>query len=339
MKRLALWQDKCMDGQLLPLGLWQLFRLRQLDGEALLRGTGLFATDLQHPGLRVSPRQLCALLSNARKLWPGDDLAFLLGQHWLPSQSGALTNGLLCAPDLERALSFWGRYHWLSQPWLRPTRWHQDDHSHWQLQLDLGLQTHHQFLLELALSTLTATAKRLSPRPLHFHIQLPYPAPAHPHHYWKYLGPEVQFGAAMTRISLPRVELQRPLPGADLAGFQLAWRQCRQRLQAEPWQRGLPAAVLARLERPQHQGDALPQIAKDLATSPATLKRRLKAFGLAFQPLQDQARLGQALYLLSIQGAANADVARQLQFADGGNFRRSFKRWTGLLPSQFSRLT
>ena len=35
-----------------------------------------------------------------------------------------------------------------------------------------------------------------------------------------------------------------------------------------------------------------------------------------------------------MRGYGNEEVAAYLQFNDTTNFRRSFKRWTGLVPSQ-----
>jgi AraC-like DNA-binding protein len=40
-----------------------------------------------------------------------------------------------------------------------------------------------------------------------------------------------------------------------------------------------------------------------------------------------------ALYLFHTQGYDNEAVARYLGFHDATNFRRSFKRWTGVTPS------
>ncbi|MBC7993255.1 MAG: helix-turn-helix transcriptional regulator, partial [Rhizobacter sp.] len=77
----------------------------------------------------------------------------------------------------------------------------------------------------------------------------------------------------------------------------------------------------------------LEQTAQHFGISPATLKRRLLAHGTHFQAELDQVRTHVALQLYQCRGFDNEQVARYLGFNDAANFRRSFKRWTGLTPS------
>ena len=44
-----------------------------------------------------------------------------------------------------------------------------------------------------------------------------------------------------------------------------------------------------------------------------------------------------ALYLYQVKGYSNDQVASHLHFHDATNFRRSFKRWTGVPPSALRR--
>ena len=67
--------------------------------------------------------------------------------------------------------------------------------------------------------------------------------------------------------------------------------------------------------------------------SPATLKRHLARHGSHFQAELDQVRAHVAMQLFQMRGYDNEAVAQYLGFHDATNFRRSFKRWTGLVPS------
>ncbi|HEX2009476.1 MAG TPA: helix-turn-helix transcriptional regulator, partial [Roseateles sp.] len=91
--------------------------------------------------------------------------------------------------------------------------------------------------------------------------------------------------------------------------------------------------LLTRLDRPP----TLDELAQGFGISPATLKRRLAQHGTHFQAELDQLRALVALYLLSLRGQPNEAVAEALGFFDGANFRRFFKRWTGLKPSAVER--
>ena len=79
-------------------------------------------------------------------------------------------------------------------------------------------------------------------------------------------------------------------------------------------------------------------MANALGMSPSTLKRKLHKHGTHFQEQLDLARKHMALYLYQIKGQSNDEVAAYLQFHDATNFRRSFKRWTGLAPSAMRQL-
>ncbi len=76
----------------------------------------------------------------------------------------------------------------------------------------------------------------------------------------------------------------------------------------------------------------LEQVAAAFSMSSATFKRKLKKHHCQFQKLQDKARLHVSLYLLHINGWNNDQVADYLNFNDLTNFRRAFKRWSGLTP-------
>ena len=54
--------------------------------------------------------------------------------------------------------------------------------------------------------------------------------------------------------------------------------------------------------------------------------------GTHFQAELDQVRSHVALHLMQFKGMDNSAVAAHLGFHDAANFRRSFKRWTGLTP-------
>ncbi|WP_252858430.1 helix-turn-helix domain-containing protein [Pseudomonas nitroreducens] len=70
-----------------------------------------------------------------------------------------------------------------------------------------------------------------------------------------------------------------------------------------------------------------------MGISPATCKRKLQKHQTHFQAVHDEVRKHVALYLYWSRGYSNEEVAEYLRFTDTTNFRRSFKRWTGLVPS------
>ncbi|MDT0604708.1 helix-turn-helix domain-containing protein [Thalassotalea castellviae] len=87
----------------------------------------------------------------------------------------------------------------------------------------------------------------------------------------------------------------------------------------------------------QNKEVTLEKIALGLSVSPATLKRKLANHHTSYQNLLDLFRQQQAIFQLTEQGYNNEKVASELHFSDLTNFRRSFKRWTGLTPNEIKQ--
>jgi AraC-like DNA-binding protein len=62
------------------------------------------------------------------------------------------------------------------------------------------------------------------------------------------------------------------------------------------------------------------------------LKRQLLRHHTHFQAELDQVRTHVALWLFQARRLDNEAAAAYLGFHDAANFRRSFKRWTGITP-------
>ncbi len=75
-------------------------------------------------------------------------------------------------------------------------------------------------------------------------------------------------------------------------------------------------------------------MARDFGASPATLKRKLNKHGTSLLgAARHRCASAPRAGALLVHGASNEQVAGHLNFHDAANFRRSFKRWTGLAPS------
>ncbi len=76
-------------------------------------------------------------------------------------------------------------------------------------------------------------------------------------------------------------------------------------------------------------------LARDLAMSPATLRRRLKAEGQSFGAIRDDLRAVLARDLLRRTDLSLADVATELGFSEPTAFHRAFRQWQGQAPGSY----
>lgn len=77
---------------------------------------------------------------------------------------------------------------------------------------------------------------------------------------------------------------------------------------------------------------ALPQVARRLAVSPATLKRRLAAASTSHSELLESTRMEMACHLLEHSRAAVTQVSELLGYSHSSAFTRAFHRWLGESP-------
>lgn len=81
----------------------------------------------------------------------------------------------------------------------------------------------------------------------------------------------------------------------------------------------------------------LPEVAKELAMSSQTLRRRLKDEGASFQAVVDHLRRDLAIEALSLNNETINQVASALGFSEPRSFSRAFKHWTGMAPTEYLR--
>ena len=97
------------------------------------------------------------------------------------------------------------------------------------------------------------------------------------------------------------------------------------------WTVGLADYVELALQ--QEGVPTLEQVAKRLATSERTLRRRLEEGGTSFRNLLDETRAELARSYVRDRRLPLTEVAFLLGFSEPSAFHRAFKRWTDTTPS------
>lgn len=322
----------------LPAVLIDLARSRGIDTHHLLRGCELFYDDIVTGQARISPSQFLRLIANAQRLLDAPDTSFLFGQRLWPGHYGAGSHLLEQADHLLQALEDLSSYRALLSPLLTPVL-HLDEHYlHLYWRDSCGAAGLLPFLLEASMTAVVALARRQCNERLPWRFQFAYAEPGYVEQYWVHLGDALSFGRPSTVMSLPREYLLRPWPNGGATGARVARQACTEQLQAWGWQGSLLDALHDHLSAHIRQPLSLERVATAFATSPATLKRKLGKHGTHFQEQLDLVRRDLALYLYQVKGCSNEEVAQRLGFNDITNFRRSFKRWTGRVPSELGEL-
>lgn len=279
----------------------------------------------------ISPRALLQMLEPLRDAGP--DSAFALGQLLLPGHYGLASQALLQTGGLLDMLQCLCRHAGRLTPLLTP-RLVVDDSELILVWTDAcglppGLRG---FVVDLHMSAVTSLCAWRAGRRLPWRFSFDRTAPRDRAQHAVHLGTALHFGCQVDAMRLPRAEAALAWPAAPgLAATALARHADPQALR-----RGLLASVGDRLLRQLATPPSLETLAAEAGQSPATFKRRLARHGTHYQAEVDRLRAHVAVYLLGPRGQGRDTVAQALGYFDGANFRRSFKRWTGIAPGAWA---
>ena len=165
-------------------------------------------------------------------------------------------------------------------------------------------------------------------------IELPYEQPMDCLLHKQVFGLNIQFNASRYAVSLDQETLQMPLSSSNSASEAIFRREC-DRLMLSDAKLGIFSEKVkqilfsARLDFP-----TCATVAERLYMSESTLQRRLAAEGVRYQELLDQVRYKLAVEYLQKTRLPISEISLLLGYSNPANFRRTFKRWSGLRPAQ-----
>lgn len=327
---------------LLAHGTTDLLALAQRRGATLhklLQGSHIFEQDLHKPLGRLSQQDWCRLLINCQQQLKSAELPFLLGEAMLHNPYIALCQSFWAARDLRQALQLACYYRHQLCPGLFPLCYRQQDRLVIELRPALAWQRQQPFQVLMVMALLlTLLRQQLGSRldlTTEVSVQLQQAAGAAPQQLSELLGCALRFEQPVDSISIAATVWQQPFASADQQKFAAARRTCRQLDRTLGKSRGLCEQVFRLQQRALPQLLTLDEVATRLRLSSSALRRQLGAEHSSFARLQDEARQHSARLLLQQQALSNRQLASLLGYSDEHNFRRAFKRWTGLLPSHF----
>tara|TARA_B110000503_G_scaffold50431_1_gene81672 strand:+ start:595 stop:1575 length:981 start_codon:yes stop_codon:yes gene_type:complete len=165
-------------------------------------------------------------------------------------------------------------------------------------------------------------------------LDLDYSAEGESELYASVFGSKVSFMSDKRGLMFSMEGLATTISSSNPLAQNIFQREC-DRITSADSQLGLVSErvkqllISARLDFPSSAS-----IAKKLYMSESTLQRRLAKEGCCFQELLDQVRYRLALEYLQGTHLPVTEVAVLLGYSSAANFRRSFKRWSGLTPAE-----
>jgi AraC-like DNA-binding protein len=306
---------------------------QDLDDQALFQGTHLDARAMLSEQALLTPGEYVQLLHNINQAAASRDTPFMLGQQLLPGHLGNLSHALLQARNLRQALDILIRYQaWLS-PLLAPHLMTLGDKTALYWTDSCVTPRLRGFVVEMMMTAVSGMSRWLSGMRLPWQYRFNRTQPAYIEQYAVHLGTETRFNDYFDAMLIDAEWLDRPWPRGNEMTVTLALAAVEQQSPAEFCRQSLLAALYDYLAARIRLAPTLERTCADFGCSPATFKRHLAQHHTHFQAELDLARAHVTLKMIDQQGYSNEQIAAYLGFHDANNFRRSFKRWTGLTPS------
>ena len=170
-----------------------------------------------------------------------------------------------------------------------------------------------------------------------FEVGFSYPRPTNYDPYAHFFSPvPVAFHCSESYLLYNRRELDAPVLAANPQLFAVFNRQVKElyaKFTAEqPYTWRVRQTIL---ELPQGQAPSIGEVSARLTMSTRKLQALLKEEGASFQHLLNEVRRDLSIQYLQEKQASKSEIAYLLGFAEVSVFSRTFKKWTGLSPSEF----
>jgi len=163
-----------------------------------------------------------------------------------------------------------------------------------------------------------------------------HPRPAYAEEYADVIGAPGRFGAPCDAIVYRQEVLQLPIPGADPVLSGVLGRHVEDLLGRLPPLESFAATVRDAVRREFRGGEpTMGRVARRLAITPSTLRRRLADENLTFRGLREDLRFELSKIYLSDRSLSISEVAFLLSFRDVSAFYKAFRRTTKMTPAEY----
>ena len=304
----------------------------------LLAGTDLSPDDIEFERRDLTASQQYQIIANALQISDQAALGLRVGERSELSTHGILGLASMSAATLYEVLAMFVKYHHVRAPFFDMKLETSDDDLIIKLRtLDELDKPIDQFLIEGGTAMMQSIVEHIIGRAVsEAHLQLPMDKTADWGNYHQYFHCSLAASDEEFAIySLPLALAKSPSPHRDDILQQRAEEGCRSIIEKIEQQTTVTGKVEELLSLNSGTYLTLEECANLLHVSPRTLIRRLKSEGTNFHTLVESRRKALAVKLLANPAVSIEVIGLELGYEYTPNFRRAFKRWFKMPPSEY----
>ena len=337
-----IWMDENLDIANIPsnyarlIGRELALNIRELP--QLLQFTQLTTEQFIQDETLLTTRQLVQILQNCISLSEHADFGLRLGKRLTPTTHGAMGFLVNSSPNLLIALKAFKEFIPTRISFARLNIQYTEYSVNISLYFDIQLSEQvHRILSETCAVILFECAEFIVGRTIHeANICFAHAKPDYNQIYKQYLSGSYSFSAPEIKAEFPLNLCNISNASANQESYMLAMRQCESMLQQLQHNRQSYVYHIQKmmLSSSLHELSE-EQIAASLFMSKRTLARKLAVDGTSFKEIKDAILSEQASRYLTESDLSVDAIAMLLNYHDSSNFRRAFKRWFQISPSEY----
>lgn len=304
----------------------------------LIKFTGLTTQQFMQEDHLLTPSQLIRILQNSLLMAKHANFGLALGKRLTSTTHGMMGFLLNNSPNLHMVLKALQNFIPTRISFARVEVQYTSEFAHVSLHFDIQLPKDvYQMLSETCTVILYECAEFIIGRPLKdTYLYFPHAQPEYQALYTQYFSGQYFFNANEVYVKIPLALCEIPNVSANQEHYALAMHQCEKLLQElKPFSRNYSFEV-QKIMLSHHINEISEEyIAQMLFISKRTLARKLEKEGTNFRKLIDEIKSKQALSYLCESKLPVETIAMLLNYHDSSSFRRAFKKWYGLPPSEY----
>ncbi len=314
-------------------------RLPERQLPLLLKNTGL-SSDTLLPGSNsyISVKQHMIITENACQLVSDPLFGLKFGHHMNTSSHGSLGYLVLSSPDLITALKAFSEYLPVRIPFTRLEISTDLEWLYCRLEFLIKIEPIEKCIIQecFALTMQSIVESVIGAKLETAVIKLSHPKPDYSAVYSEYIHSEVTFDNDHNVFMIPIAFAQAQNAVGDPNSYQFTQKLCDELLSRIPQASSSTVDQVKTILLSHPRGSVSEEdIANALFISSRTLARRLSGHGTSFKKISESIYSELAIKQLSEQNVSIESIALTLGYYDAASFRKAFKRWHGITPSEY----
>ncbi len=286
----------------------------------------------------LTARQLVQILQNSLALSEHADFGLRLGKRLTPTTHGAMGFLVNSSPNLLMALKAFKEFIPTRISFAHINLEYTEHVVNITLSFDIQLSEQvYRILAETCAVILYECAEFIVGHSIdEAKIYFTHQKPEYSQAYTDYFSGNYFFSAPAIKAEFPISLCSIPSASANHESYLIALRQCENMLQQlQPLKQSYVYHIQKMmLSSALHELNE-EQIAASLFMSKRTLARKLAEDGTSFKEIRDSILSKQASSYLIESDLSTDAIAMLLNYHDSANFRRAFKRWFSMTPSEY----